>query len=198
VKSRDFFPDPRTGVKISAFPAPLEDRKLTLSLGELLNQRRIVATGTPALALASAAAPISRSDPRVIIGSMPGITMRASDTERALHGTLRWPCGARRSMDWDGLFSATSGYFHATMLVTRAGDCRRCALPHPAHHRISLLQHLAWRATASVSRHGKTGPAVNRAAPPTRSRNRAPAKSLDQMPDWFPRLQGAGSDCQHS
>jgi hypothetical protein len=30
VKSRDFSPDPRTGAKISAFPAPLEDRKLTL------------------------------------------------------------------------------------------------------------------------------------------------------------------------
>jgi hypothetical protein len=31
VKSRDFSPDPRTGVKISAFPARVEDRKLTLS-----------------------------------------------------------------------------------------------------------------------------------------------------------------------
>ena len=29
MKSRDFSPDPRTGVKISAFPAPPEDRKLT-------------------------------------------------------------------------------------------------------------------------------------------------------------------------
>jgi hypothetical protein len=44
VKSRDFSPDPRTGVKISAFPAPLEDRKLTLSSRDLPNQRGIVAT----------------------------------------------------------------------------------------------------------------------------------------------------------
>src|SRR5436190_13286716 len=70
MKSRDFSPDPRTGVKISAFPAPLEDRKLTLSSRDLLNQRGIVATGTPALAFASETAPNSRSDPKVIIGSI--------------------------------------------------------------------------------------------------------------------------------
>jgi hypothetical protein len=44
VKTRDFSPDPRTGVKISAFPATLEDRKLTLSSRDLLDQRGIVAT----------------------------------------------------------------------------------------------------------------------------------------------------------
>jgi hypothetical protein len=100
VKTRDYSPDPRTGVKISAFPAPLEDRKLTLSSRDLLDQRGIVATGTPALAFASEAVPNSRSDPKSnhrfnsptgagSIVSMPVIVMRASDTERALHGMLR-------------------------------------------------------------------------------------------------------------
>jgi hypothetical protein len=56
VKTRDYSPDPRTGVKISAFPAPLEDRKLTLPSPSSPISVEFV-TGTRVLAFASEAVP---------------------------------------------------------------------------------------------------------------------------------------------
>ena len=56
------------GLRLALFPLAWKAESFTLSSRELLNQRGIVVTGTPALAFASEAAPNTRPDPRAIIG----------------------------------------------------------------------------------------------------------------------------------
>jgi hypothetical protein len=79
VKSRDFSPDPRTGVKISAFPTPPKDKKLTYRHATFQWNRRhwrascLLEAGPPAPAAdpPAAATPIARHRSSAFLDILP-------------------------------------------------------------------------------------------------------------------------------